>query len=120
MIRRDTLDRLGGFDEDLPACEDYDLWLRLCAGHPVLFVDEPLVIKYGGHDDQLSRTTPALDRYRIRALVKILDSGVLDPGHAVAARDTLLGKIDVYLPGVRRRGRDEEAQELEALRARFA
>ena len=120
MIRRDVLERLGGFDETLPACEDYDLWLRLCAGHPVLLVDEPLVIKYGGHPDQLSQTVPALDRYRIRALVKILESGALDPGHAAAARDTLLQKIDIYLQGVRRRGRDDEAGELVALRDRFA
>lgn len=120
MIRRDVLVALGGFDESLPACEDYDLWLRLCARHPVLLVDEPLVVKYGGHADQLSRTTPALDRYRIRALAKILESGTLEPGHAAAARDTLLAKIDVYLQGVRRRRRSDEARELEALRARYA
>jgi glycosyltransferase involved in cell wall biosynthesis len=120
MIRRDVLLALGGFDESLPACEDYDLWLRLCARYPVLLVDEPLVIKYGGHADQLSRTTPALDRYRIRALVKILESGVLESGHAAATRDTLLAKIDIYLQGVRRRERDDEARELEALRQRYA
>lgn len=119
MIRRDVFDRLGGFDESLPACEDYDLWLRLCARHPVLLVDEPLVIKTGGHADQLSRTVPALDRYRIRALTKILESGVLCPEDAAAGRAALLEKIDIYIQGVRRRGREEEAGELEALRNRF-
>jgi glycosyltransferase involved in cell wall biosynthesis len=119
MIRRDTFEALGGFDESLPACEDYDLWLRLCARYPVLLVDEPLVVKYGGHHDQLSRTTPALDRYRIRALVNILESGILSEEDADAARATLLEKIDIYLQGVRRRGRREEAGEYEALRERW-
>ena len=32
MLRRTLWDQVGGFDESLPACEDYDLWLRLtCA-----------------------------------------------------------------------------------------
>ena len=28
------------FDEGLPACEDYDLWLRVCADYPVLFLED--------------------------------------------------------------------------------
>jgi glycosyltransferase involved in cell wall biosynthesis len=119
MIRRDVFDALGGFDEGLPACEDYDLWLRLCARHPVLLVDEPLVVKYGGHADQLSRTVPALDRYRIRAIANILECGVLTPDDTDAARATLLEKIDIYLHGVRRRGRLDEAREVERLRERW-
>ncbi len=55
MIHRDVFTALGGFDERLPACEDYDLWLRITARYPVLFTRQPLIEKYGGHDDQLSR-----------------------------------------------------------------
>lgn len=119
MIRRDVFDSLGGFDERFSACEDYDLWLRLCARYPVLLIDEPLVVKYGGHPDQLSRTVPALDRFRIRALANVLESGVLCGNDAGAARATLLEKIDIYLQGVRRRGRVDEALEYEALRRRW-
>lgn len=119
MVRRSLLDTLGGFDESLPVCEDYDLWLRVCARHPVLFVDEALVVKHGGHADQLSRAYWGMDRFRIRALVKILEEGALEPGDRAAARDTLLAKIDVYLQGVRRRGRTEEEREYAALRERF-
>ena len=75
MIERGLFGEIGGFDESLPACEDYDLWLRICSRYPVLYVERPLTIKHGGHSDQLSSTVPALDRYRIRALRKILEQG---------------------------------------------
>ncbi len=72
MIQRDLLTEIGLFDERLPACEDYDLWLRISALHPVLYVDKPLIIKDGGHSDQLSRHYWGMDRFRIQALEKIL------------------------------------------------
>ena len=31
MLRRDLFERIGGFDENFPVCEDYDLWLRIAA-----------------------------------------------------------------------------------------
>ena len=58
VLHRSLLDDVGGFDESLPACEDYDLWLRVCAREPVHYVDEPLLAKTGGHDDQLSHRYP--------------------------------------------------------------
>jgi glycosyltransferase involved in cell wall biosynthesis len=120
LVRRSTFDAVGAFDEGLPACEDYDLWLRITSRHPVLFVDRPLLVKHGGHDDQLSRTTEALDRYRIRALTKILASGHLGPEDRRAAARTLCEKIRVYGAGARKRGRLEEAARLEALAAKYA
>lgn len=118
MIHRSLFDRVGLFDESLPACEDYDLWLRICSRFEVLYVDRPLTAKYGGHADQLSRTA-ALDRYRIRALAKLLDAGGLDPGDRRAAMATLEDKIRIYSAGAAKRGRVEEVEELERLRARF-
>ena len=116
LIGRDLLEEIGGFDESLPAGEDYDLWLRICCRWPVVLVDEPLVVRYAGHGDQLSSLVPALDRYRIRALEKILLAGDLAPGDRSAALATLLQKMDIYLEGARRRGRAAEVAEL--LRAR--
>jgi glycosyltransferase involved in cell wall biosynthesis len=72
MIRRTLWHRLGGFDERLPACEDYDLWLRLTLAVPIALSPARLVVKRGGHADQLSHSVPILDRYRIMALEKIL------------------------------------------------
>ena len=73
MIHRSLFEQIGGFDEALPACEDYDLWLRICARHPVLYLSEPQLVKYGGHDDQLSRRYWGMDRFRILALEKLLE-----------------------------------------------
>ena len=55
LIRSDLFDDIGYFDESFPACEDYDFWLRVTAREKILFLDEPLTIKFGGHDDQLSK-----------------------------------------------------------------
>ncbi len=120
LIEKQLFAEVGTFDESMPACEDYDLWLRITAREKVLFVDEPLTIKYGGHEDQLSRRVEALDRYRIRALTKVLRSGSLTVADRRAARETLLAKIDIYTKGARRRGRLDEVAELEALRQSFA
>ena len=72
MLRRTLWDRLGGFDERLPACEDYDLWLRLTLTVPVALLPQRLIVKRGGHADQLSRCVPVLDQYRIMVLEKLL------------------------------------------------
>ncbi len=118
VVHRSVFDEFGLFDETLPACEDYDLWLRVCSRWPVLLVNRPLLRKYGGHADQLSRT-PALDRYRIRALVKILDAGVLTADDLQATLEVLTDKLRVYLGGARKRQRWSEVRELEGVAERF-
>ena len=110
IIHRKVFEELGTFDESLAVCEDYDLWLRICAVHPVLYIDEALVVKYGGHDDQLSRRYRGMDRFRIRALEKIIHSGKLDARQWRAALATLLEKIDIYLNGARKRDRRKEVE----------
>ena len=105
VVHRRLFERVGLFDESLPACEDYDLWLRVCSRVPVLYLEEPLIVKYGGHADQLSRRYWGMDRFRIRALEKILESGTLSPTARRAALHSLLDKIEVYLSGARKRGK---------------
>jgi GT2 family glycosyltransferase len=119
VIRRELLRELGGFDESLPVCEDYDLWLRICARHPVLFVAEALTVKYGGHEDQLSRRYSGMDRFRILAIDKVLEEGVLGDADRAAAVETLLDKAAVYLNGAEKRGKLEEAAHYEALREKY-
>jgi glycosyltransferase involved in cell wall biosynthesis len=108
MMRRRLFDQYGGFDESLPACEDYDLWLRVTARQPVFLIPRPLVFKTGGHDDQLSRL-PGLDRYRVRALQKLIDSGILTVDQRRAAERALARKARVYGQGCQKRGRWQEA-----------
>ena len=113
LMRREVFEALGGFDESLPACEDYDLWLRLAARHPVLLVGEPLIVKRNGHEGQLSRALPALDRFRVRALWKIAyDPALPDPLRQQALR-TLAAKARVVAQGARKRGLWERARSFE-------
>ncbi len=107
VIHDSVFEEVGCFDEGLPACEDYDLWLRICAFFPVLYVDEPLVTKYGGHDDQLSTQFWGLDRFRILALDKMLASGELGAGERAATREMLRRKLEILLAGARKRGNTE-------------
>jgi hypothetical protein len=95
----------GGFDERLPACEDYDLYLRLAARVPFGLVARDTVIKFGGHADQLSRTTWGLDRFRVFALVKLLDDPVLTPERRQMVRDNCMNRLVILADGARRRGR---------------
>lgn len=119
ILHRSLLEEVGDFDEELPACEDYDLWLRIGWRHPLGLLSEPLVIKRGGHSDQLSATTPALDLYRIRALTKLLVQQPLsaDQGHQVLAM--LKRKCAIYAQGCARRGRLQEAVVIQTLPERI-
>jgi len=99
VISKSTVESLGMFDEQLPACEDYDLWLRLCHRFPVHYIDQPLITKYGGHADQLSQQHPAMDRFRIRALHRLLTHEAIKPEFRLAAEATLLRKLDILLKG---------------------
>lgn len=118
MLRREVFDEIGGFDETLPACEDYDLWLRISARYPVYLVDTPLIIKTGGHADQLSQMV-GLDRYRIQAIVKLLGDGKLTPLRRAAAIEMLVKKAAIYASGCRKRGKTEEALSYEKLIASY-
>jgi glycosyltransferase involved in cell wall biosynthesis len=108
MLRRELFEEVGLFDEKLPACEDYDLWLRITWKYPVHLIDESLIVKRGGHSDQLS-AMPRLDKYRIRSLVKILRFGALSLNQRTAAIKILSQKCAIYAKGCRKRGRLTEA-----------
>jgi len=102
VMRRSTLLELGMFDESLPACEDYDLWLRLCHRYPVHYIDEPLIVKYGGHEDQLSRRHKAMDRFRVRALIGLLETAKLSAADRRAAVEELRTRLDILVAGARK------------------
>jgi glycosyltransferase involved in cell wall biosynthesis len=119
LAHRSLFQRIGLFDESLPACEDYDLWLRVCSRFPVLYLEEPLIVKYGGHADQLSRRFWGMDRFRIQALEKLVELGTLSPTDRGAALSTLLGKIEIYLAGARKRGKLDEAAAYQSKRDHY-
>jgi len=120
MLHRDIFDEVGGFDEDLPVCEDYDLWLRLGSRVRFGLVEEALVIKYGGHADQLSRQYWGMDRFRVTAIRKLLERQCLDGHRRDAALRVLEKKCRVLAKGARRRGRGTEAGWYEQMVLRYA
>lgn len=118
MIKRSLFDHVGLFDETLPACEDYDLWLRISCLYPVHLIEPPLIIKRGGHDDQLSASS-GLDKYRIQAIRNIIESKVLSKSQLQAAIRTLKEKCTIYAAGCRKRRRIEEATCYEELTKKY-
>ena len=119
MLRKCLFETAGLFDESLPACEDYDLWLRVSCRYPVYLINTPLIVKRGGHDDQLSRA-PGLDKLRIHALQKIIESNFLSPSQRKAAVQMIKEKCAIYANGCRKRGRDNEANYYYLLAERYA
>jgi len=118
MMTRELFNRSGGFDEDLPVCEDYDLWLRIATKHSIPLIAKALTIKRGGHDDQLSHSLWGIDRYRVAALEKLLRTG-LSGERRQWAIETLRRKVGILSHGARKRGKEEEAVAYEAVLARF-
>jgi glycosyltransferase involved in cell wall biosynthesis len=115
MFTRAFWEKVGGFDESLPACEDYDLWLRALPEHPIGLLDQALTIKAGGSGDQLSRLYIGLDLFRLRALMKVLKRADLSLAWKTQAARTLIRKAGVYCRGCQKHGRIEEASRVTAM-----
>lgn len=107
LMRRVFFEKIGLFAEALPACEDYDLWLRASLLYPFHFIPEQLIVKRGGHDDQLSAQW-GLDRYRVQSLLKLLDNPDLPVKYRHTVAQTIIEKTRVLLIGFGKRGKTEE------------
>ena len=109
MIDKTVFDEVGNFNENLVVCEDYELWLRICDKYRVFFIDEPLIIKYGGHQGQLSYSIKSIENHRIKALEYLMLCNLKreNKRHAI---QMLISKLNIYLKGlVKRRKNDEIA-----------
>jgi len=115
MMRTELFRSLTGIDESMLAAEDYDLWLRILIEHEAGLLDEPLVTRRAGHPDQTSATTPALDRFRILALTKLLADDRLSPARRTAVVEVLVEKCRIYAGGLTRRGRIDQARLYESI-----
>ncbi len=110
MLKKELFDEVGLFDEDLPVCEDYDMWLRICWKYPVYLIEKPLVVKEGGHSDQLSSRYWGMDRFRIYSILKLINSTDLNEEQLHAAIEELKYKCRIYGNGCIKRGRYEEGR----------
>ena len=112
LIQKEVFDNIGVFDESLRVCEDYDLWLRITSKYPVLFLDVPLIYKYGGHADQLSKVNDGIESYRIQSLEKIINSGFLSDEQKVLAVNALVNKMKIYSKGLKKRKKLDALQDI--------
>ena len=119
MMTRELFDRSGGFDESLPVCEDYDLWLRIARDYPLPLIAQRLVVKRGGHADQLSHSIWGMDRYRVIALRKLLRSGIAGERRAAVLR-VLRNKVAVLTQGARKRDKVADAEHYQSMLSEFA
>jgi len=119
VIHRSVFKDVGTFNESMPVCEDYDLWLRIACRYPVLFIPKPLIIKHGGHEDQLSRAYEGMDRFRIDSMARMLENGSLTQAQREATVRELEKKCRVYVNGARKRGKVDEAEYYRTLPGRW-
>lgn len=110
MLRKSILDEVGGFDELMPVCEDYDLWLRIAVRYPFKFLKEKLILKRGGHRDQLSRKYWGMDRWRVYSLYKLLRGNELNMQQRQWVTEMLINKSSILIHGFEKRGKTEEAR----------
>ena len=120
VLHRSVFESVGNFDESLPACEDYDLWLRIFHKYPIGLVNAPLVTKYGGHADQLSRRYWGMDRFRVKALEKILGNNQLTPEQRAECIKVLKQKCNILIGGFEKRGKTEEAKRYRQIKAAWS
>lgn len=112
LISRSCFERFKGFREDFVVCEDYDLWLKITARYAVDYVDHPLVRKYGGHEDQLSRRYFAMDYWRVRSIFDLLKQSDWPQPYRPLAAAALLQKAEILLRGYRKHQNLENYDEI--------
>ena len=120
LLRTKVLSEVGGFDESMPVCEDYDLWLRIAKRYPFHFIEEKLIVKRGGHEDQLSRKYWGMDRWRVYALEKLLKENRLDEEQRDLVVTMLIEKCEILINGFGKRGKNSEKEYYRNLVARYS
>jgi glycosyltransferase involved in cell wall biosynthesis len=99
IIEKKILEKAGCFRDDYPVCEDYDLWLKLTASHEIGFVSDPVIIKYGGHSDQLSSKFYAMDYWRVKSLDWVLANNKLSSEQRETVINVLTKKAKILMKG---------------------
>jgi glycosyltransferase involved in cell wall biosynthesis len=110
LMRRTLFSRVGLFDEAFPVCEDYDLWLRVSSRFPIFFIEKKLIIKRGGHPDQLSQRFWGNDRFRVMALEKLLSETLTRPEEKEWVLKEMKKKCQILSQGFFKRGNEVEGR----------
>lgn len=81
VFRREAVEAMGGYDETLGECEDFDLWLRMSQnGFRFSFTTEPLV-RYRRRDGSLSSDEVRMPSSLIKVYEKVMASRQATPRH---------------------------------------
>ncbi len=99
IIRKEVLLKLGCFDEEFEVCEDYDLWLKLTSLYEVGYIEAPVITKYGGHEDQLSRKFKAMDFWRVKSLMRLIEIRNLSTEDRKAVLSEVIKKGEILKMG---------------------
>ena len=83
------------------------MWIRITSKEEVGFLDMPLVIKYGGHDDQLSKKYWGMDRFRIKCLEKNLKNNWFTLKQKKSVLNILIKKLSIVSNGAKKRNNEE-------------
>lgn len=110
LMRASLFSEVGKFDEALAVCEDYDLWLRISMRRPFHLIEEKLIVKRGGHSDQLSSRYWGMDRFRVYALEKLLRDPSLSGKRRERVVGTMINKCGVLIRGFSKRQKVKEAE----------
>ena len=117
MMRKTLFSKVGLFDEALPVCEDYDLWLRVTSRFPVFLINRKLIVKRGGHPDQLSDRSWGNDRYRVLALEKLLPE--LGPEGRAMVLEEMKKQCKILAEGFFKRGNEGEGRRYQEIMAQY-
>jgi hypothetical protein len=105
VMNRSLFETYGLFDETMPACEDYDMWLRITAFEQAGLIDQGLILKYGGHDDQLSHRYWGMDRFRLYSIIRLLARKKTDlkKEYLEAAQKSAMNRCALLINGAKKR-----------------
>ena len=120
LLHTELLSEVGGFDESMPVCEDYDLWLRIAKQFPFHFIEDKLIVKHGGHEDQLSRKFWGMDRWRVHALEKLLQENKINEDQRDWVVAMLIEKCGILANGYGKRGKSQGEEHYRNLAARYS
>jgi glycosyltransferase involved in cell wall biosynthesis len=119
VIKKEVFEKIGNFDQTLLTCEDYDFWLRATLQYPIYLIPEFLTIKEGGHKNQQSKKYPAMDKFRIYALDKILQTKNLKKNQYKTAYQQLKKKCLIYIKGASLRKKTKEVKKYQNLLTKY-
>ncbi len=115
VVHTSVFEKVGLFDERLIACEDYDLWLRITWQYYVGLLPSKLVVRFGGHEDQLSTALWGMDRFRVYAICKLLQQygDKLPDEYYEKAVSVALQKCDILMQGAKKRSNSQLIHKIE-------